>query len=51
MTKLFPRVNIRNMDFYRRGFNGCNGIGNGNGSVSISSGIQNNTVITKTNFM
>src|ERR1043165_4013439 len=47
LTKVFPRMNIGNVNLNDGCLYGCNRIADRNGCVRIPGGIQNNTIILK----
>ena len=51
MAETFALMDIGNVHFHHWRFYGGNGICNRNGSVRVSTGVQNNSVKIKANFL
>src|SRR5688572_30254385 len=51
MPELFPCMDITDVYFQYRGFDSRNSVTQGNGSVGITTGIQQDTIIGKAYFM
>src|ERR1035437_7336738 len=51
MAIIFTFKHIGNMNFDNRNSDRANSIGNGNGSVRVSSAVEHNTVVGKSNFV